>query len=183
MNMPTRKPKDAPKTEGEDVIGEDGVRLKEPDGTPKFSDQEKALVKDLLGEITNRKESTEFKKFLEDIEINRSYARGNQHDDGEKGLVRANLIHPELKKATNETYAKDPDFSVVPTDTIDKQRYEVWKTVGRTMELVLKNQFAPAQANLKSYAKRAVRAADTTGFGWIKVVYLTLKMTCNGWPV
>jgi hypothetical protein len=155
----------------ESVIDATGVRVKESDGTPKFTEQEKALAKTLLKQITDRKESTEFKAYLDDIAKNRLYARGKQHDDAEAGLVRANLIHPELKKATNETYAKNPDFTVLPTKTVAMDRYESWKTVGETIELVLKNQFAPAQANLKSYAKRAVRAADTTGFGWLKVVY------------
>lgn len=155
----------------ESVIDPTGMRIKDADGNPKFTEQEKALAKTLLKQITDRKESTEFVEYLKDIETNRLYARGKQHEDSGEGLVRANLIHPELKKATTEVYAKNPDFSITPTKTVAMDRYESWKIVGETLELVLKNQFAPAQANLKSYAKRAVRAADTTGFGWLKVVY------------
>lgn len=135
------------------------------------TEQEKGLAKKLLGQISARKESAEWKKYLENIETNRMYVRGNQHDDGDEGLVRANLIHPELKKAINEAYAKDPDFSVTPTEAVTPERYTIYREFGRTLELVLSSQFSPAQANLKARAKRAVRAADTTGFGWIKIVY------------
>lgn len=132
---------------------------------------EKGMVRRLMKQIEARLESPEYKAFTQRNEKNRLYARGEQEDDGEKGLVRANLIHPELKKAQNECYAKNPEITITPTESVNKDRYETWKQTGKTIELVLNHQFAPAQADIKAKAKRAVRASDTTGFGWLKVVY------------
>lgn len=125
----------------------------------------------LLSEVSRQKESEMFKQYLEDIRQNREYARGNQHEDDDDGLVRANIIHPELKKSVNEAYAKNPEISITPTEAVTPQRYDVWKQFGKTGELVLNSQFAPGQANLKKRAKQCVRAADTCGIGWLKVVY------------
>ena len=135
------------------------------------SEKEKALAKRLQGQIKARLDDTDYKKFIENAKRNREYAKGEQHGDDSGKLVRANLILPELKKAQNECYAKNPEIAIHPTESVDKSRYESWKQVGKTLELVLANQFSPTRANLKKKAKRAVRAADTTGFGWLKVVY------------
>ena len=135
---------------------------------------EKAFTKVLIGQIDHRLDSTEHKAHLKHIVKNRMYARGTQNvaeGEEEAGVVRANLIHPELKKAQNECYAKNPELAITPSENVSKDRYETWKSVGKTLELVLNNQFAPAQADLKAKAKRAVRSADTTGFGWLKVIY------------
>ena len=145
--------------------GEEGYEVPE---------EEKAFTKVLIEQIDHRLDSTEHKAHLKHIVNNRKYARGTQNmaeGDEEEGVVRANLIHPELKKAQNECYAKNPELAISPSENVSKDRYETWKSVGKTLELVLNNQFAPAQADLKAKAKRAVRSADTTGFGWLKVIY------------
>ena len=135
---------------------------------------EKALTKTLKTQIENRLKSDVHKQFLKDIETNRTYVRGEQNkvdEEEEEKVVRANLIHPELKKALNECYAKNPELDISPKESVDKSRYETWKAVGKTLELVLNHEFAPDNANLKSKAKRGVRSADTTGFGWLKVIF------------
>ena len=138
---------------------------------------EKELTKTLLAQIKARQDSPEYKAHIKNIEKNREYAAGRQNvvtdTDGteDTGVVRANLIHPELKKSQNECYAKNPEVSIVPSENVGKDRYEAWKAVGKTMELVINNQFSRDQADLKAKAKRAVRAADTTGFGWVKAIY------------
>ena len=138
---------------------------------------EKAFTKVLIDQIDARLESPEYKQHLKDIKKNRKYAKGTQNMVGteggeeETGVVRANLIHPELKKAMNECYAKNPEVSITPSENVGKDRYETWKQVGKTLELVINNQFSTGQADLKAKAKRAVRSADTTSFGWIKAIY------------
>lgn len=154
-----------------EVPTEEVVEAKPGDPNYQVPENEKALVKRFLKQIQNRLESKAYKDFKKTIERNRTYARGEQEDDGEGGLVRANLILPELKKAQNECYAKNPDISIAPTESVGKDRYSVWKDTGKTIEIVLRHQFSPAQANLKSKAKRCVRSADTAGFGWLKVIY------------
>ena len=152
--------------DGEPMTNDDLIRREQ-----EIPQAEKDFAEKLLKDISARKESEDFKQFLENIEINRKYVKGEQHDDGEGGLVRANLIHPELKKATNESYAKDPDVSISPTAAASGSSYQKWREFGKTLEIVLSNQTSPDQGNLKKKAKRGVRAADTTGFGWLKVVY------------
>ena len=152
--------------EEEKKRGEEGYQIPEA---------EKALVKRFIRQIEKRMESKEHKRFLKDIDMNREYARGIQNTDengmDEHGVVRANLILPELKKVANECYAKNPEIAITPTENVGKDRYEVWKGVGKTLEIILNNQFSLKNMNMKAKGKRAVNSANTTGFGWLKVIY------------
>lgn len=146
---------------------------REEESIKEVLDQHAALSKKYSGLVERRRKSERFKRYLDDIKINRTYARGEQHEDDGEGIVRANLIHPELKKFVNETYAKDPDIAITPTESVDPGRYEGWRNYGKTIELVLRSELSPENANLKAKAKRRIRAADTAGYGWLKVVYQT----------
>lgn len=138
---------------------------------PEVSPQEAAHSKQLLKEINEVVESEEFKRYVEDIEKNRLYARGRQHEDDSGELVRANLIHSEIKALISTVYAKDPDISVTPTEAVSPKRYQQYRQFGKTLELVLANQFGPQNANLKAKAKTAIRASATSMIGWVKVAY------------
>src|SRR5574343_581385 len=121
--------------ENKSYFDQSGKRIRDQAGMPEFSQQEKDLAKKLLKDVNARRESEDFKQFIKDIETNRMYARGTQHDDGGEGLVRANLIHPELKKSVNETYAKNPDFEILPSESIDEENVEGWKAFGKALEI------------------------------------------------
>jgi len=138
---------------------------------PEQSPEVQALAKQLLGEISEVLDSKEWKEYVDEIAKNRLYTKGKQHEDGEGGLVRANLIHPEVMSLVSTVYAKDPDISVSPTEAVTPDRYQAYKQFGKTLELVLRNQFAPSQTNLKTKAKAAVRAAGTSFIGWTKIIY------------
>lgn len=103
----------------------------------------------------------------------RKYAKGDQHDDGSEMLVRANLIHAHIRRSVNQTYARNPKFSIVPTENIDSSAYKKMRLFGKTCEIVL-NRFLD-DAGLKRRAKSALRASKTTGIGWVKVYYQTQK--------
>ena len=103
----------------------------------------------------------------------RKYARGEQHDDDSNTLVRANLIHAHIRRSVNQTYARNPKFSIVPTENIDPSAYRKMRLFGKTCEIIL-NRFID-DAGLKRRAKSALRAAKTTGIGWVKVYYQTKK--------
>lgn len=143
----------------------------DPNEVPVPSHEEASHAKKLLGEIEQVLESEEWQNYVKEIQKNRLYAKGRQHDDGSDELVRANLIHPEIMSLVSTVYAKDPDISVTPTEAVSTSRYPQYKAFGKTLELVLRNQFAPAQANLKAKAKAAVRGAATSFIGWTKLVY------------
>jgi hypothetical protein len=149
----------------------DGQPQSNNDEVPTPSKNEEEHAKHLLSEINAVLDSEGWKSYVKEIETNRMYAKGKQHDDGLGGLVRANLIHPEIMSLVSTVYAKDPDISVAPTEAVTPDRYPQYKAFGKTLELVIHNQFSPSQANLKARAKAAVRAAATSFIGWAKVVY------------
>ena len=103
----------------------------------------------------------------------RQYARGEQHDDDSNALVRANLIHDHIRRCVYQTYARNPKFSIVPTENIDPAAYRKMRLFGKTCEIVL-NRFLD-DAGLKRRAKSALRASKTTGIGWVKIYYQTRK--------
>ncbi|HHN74659.1 MAG TPA: hypothetical protein ENK10_05455 [Acidobacteria bacterium] len=148
-------------------MAQDEARSPDPRNHPPR--EEAAFAKELLEDVVTRRDSKEFKEFRKQLKRNRQYVEGRQYEDDEEGLVRANLIHAEIKKAVNESYAKDPEVDISPTEAVDRGEYEQWKAFGKTLELVLMENVR--SFNLKKRAKRAIRAADTTGFGWLKVIY------------
>ena len=103
----------------------------------------------------------------------RKYAQGEQHDDGSDLLVRANLIHAHIRRSVNQTYARNPKFSIVPTENLDPSAYKKMRLFGKTCEIIL-NRFLD-DAGLKRRGKAALRAAKTTGIGWVKVYYQSNK--------
>lgn len=133
--------------------------------------REEDHAKKLLGAIDARLKSDEYTAHHADIKKNRKYVNGKQHDDGEDGLVRANLIQPEIESTVSSIYAKNPEVSITPSRAVSESRYEMYKKFGQALEMVLDYQYAPAQANLKARAKGTVRGALTAALGWVKVYY------------
>lgn len=105
------------------------------------------------------------------IDKYRMYVRGEQHDDKKKGLIRANLIHAHIKKSVNQTYARNPQFSIRPTEQVSSVAIRKMRLFGKTAEIVLNRVFEDSK--LKRRAKACLRAAKTTGIGWAKVFYST----------
>ncbi len=139
------------------------------------SEQEKTHAGELIQRIEDRLKAPDYVRHHKDINRNRAYVRGIQHednlDDKEGKLVRANLIHPEIESMVSMSYAKDPEISIVPTEAVEEVQYETFKKFGEALGIVLNKQFAPDQANLKAKMKTGVRAALTCALGWIKVYY------------
>ena len=76
-------------------IGQGEATLTEPEW--EVSEQEKSHAKALVKNINKVLESKEWKEYVESIKKNRKYTKGRQHDDKSGELVRANLIHAEVK--------------------------------------------------------------------------------------
>jgi len=105
------------------------------------------------------------------IKEHRHYVQGEQHDDGSNQLVRANLVQALIKKAVNSSYARNPQFSIRPTENVALGQLKPMRLFGKTAEIVLNRVFDSAQ--LKRRAKACLRAAKTTGIGWAKIYYQT----------
>lgn len=135
---------------------------------PEPDDREKSLVKDYKKRIEAARKLAEerFKQY----ETNRQYVRGQIHDDGAKGLVRTNLILSTLATLLPQTYAKDPDISVAPAESVDPQQYGLIRQFGKTSEIVLQRKFVK-EGKLKRRMKAMVRAAMTCEVGWVKLTY------------
>lgn len=104
------------------------------------------------------------------IKKQRGYVNGTQHDDGEKGLVRTNLIYSTIATNCPHIYAKDPEIEVNLTDAVPKEQYRVYKGFAKSLQSILDSLFTRG-ARLKVRAKSAVRGTMTTGVGWCKVIY------------
>lgn len=152
---------------GEDTSGE---RVVEPIiDNFEIKNAEREHVKELLAWV-KKCESQKWpddKKIADICEDNRKYVQGRQHDDGGKGLVRANLIQASIRKTTNRTYARDPEISIVPTEAVTAEEYKKFRAFGKTSEIVVNNYLR--RAKIKRKAKANLRAAKTCRIGWVKV--------------
>ena len=159
-----------------------GSPEKEPErgirGTPEevVPKDEKALVDKWLKAIKARLDCKDFKRFHTLIPQWRQYAAGRQYTETDERadkqkLVRANLIYSTMVNALPQIYAKNPEIDVSPTESVEPTRYEAIKKLCTTFSIVLNNQFAPSQANIKNKAKMNIMATQTTAWGILKVLY------------
>lgn len=100
----------------------------------------------------------------------RNYVNGTQHDDGAIGLVRTNLIHSTIATMLPMIYAKNPDISIMPSESVEQGQYKLIKSFCKTLELVLR-RVVIKDGKIKKRAKSMVRSTMTTSIGWLKVIY------------
>lgn len=129
--------------------------------------QEKAAVKEWLGKIeASRKHDSDERKRWKKW---RSFMGGTpEGEDGEvrEFLVDAPLLQSVIETALSNTYASEPDVSVVPADSVDERQFELTRAFCKTLEIVLSRQFA--DGDLKATLKREALSAMTNCIGWIK---------------
>lgn len=100
----------------------------------------------------------------------REYANGTNGDDGEKGLVRVNLIGSMLETVQPLIYAKSPEIAVTLDEHINTDDYPAAQPFAKTLETAL-NTFLVKDAKIKQRGKQAVRGALTSSISWAKVMY------------
>lgn len=134
---------------------------------PEQSDEQKALAKQWSERLDRALKKQKDDKQVENFKELRAYVRGDVGDDGEKGLVRTNIIHSNFAAIVPQVYAKNPEIAVSPSESAGDN--EPWVPgFCKTMQSVLNRVFIK-DANLKQRAKSAIRSAMTTGIGWAKV--------------
>lgn len=99
----------------------------------------------------------------------RKYVDGDEGGDGEKGLVRVNILKSRLDIIQPAVYAKNPEIAVIPDEQVSPD-YGAVSAFAETLESVLNKVFVH-DAQLKKRGKAAVRAALTTTTGWVKIIY------------
>jgi hypothetical protein len=137
------------------------------DETDELSEQQKALArqwgKRLEDALKKQREDKQEKRFKE----LRAYVRGDVGDDGEKGLVRTNIIHSNFAAIIPQIYAKNPEIAVTPTEAAGDTVKWVPQFC-KTLQAVLNRKFVK-EGRLKKRTKSAIRSAMTTSIGWAKV--------------
>lgn len=104
------------------------------------------------------------------IRRNREYVNGEQHEDGEGGLVRTNLTASVVNTIQPAIYAKAPDVAVQPEERLDPAEYAGLRQFAKTMEMAL-SKLVIRDGQLKARGKECVRASLTATTGWVKVSY------------
>jgi hypothetical protein len=134
-----------------------------PDQIP---DEEKALVEKYKKRIDNAIDENKdrFKKFQQ----HRDYYRGKM--PGTTALVRTNLIFSTIATLYPQIYAKNPDISFSPAESVSDDDYDDIKAYGKTAETIVSRMLL-REANLKEKGKALIRATMLCEVGWLKVTY------------
>jgi hypothetical protein len=147
-----------------------------------FGDQEAQLRADAADQavIERNKKHIEdwFEKISNAIKHDRYYRERWANDRtvarGEyNSPVSTNLISAILAVLAAFLYAKNPDVSVTPSDSVDKNRLVEYRQFAKTIEIVVSRMFH--DAHLKRQAKRWIRGTQTVGIGWLKAMIQTRK--------
>jgi hypothetical protein len=144
---------------------------KEKKERPEPDADRKALVKRWAKRIDEAlKDSADLHR---EFEKRRKRVRGIKAASSAKTISneeRTNLVYATMAAILPNVYAKNPDISVAPSQSVDQSRYEVAKAFASTLGVAIERLFVK-EAQLKRRAKAAVRSAMTTSLGWVKVMY------------
>ncbi len=106
------------------------------------------------------------KYFRERWNSDRKVARGEYNSP-----VSVNLISAIMEVLSAFLYAKNPDISVKPSESVDRARMTSYREFANTIEITASRMLKDAK--LKKKAKRWIRGAQTVGIGWIKAIIQT----------
>lgn len=127
-----------------------------------------------FGEMIDDAERIWEERLWKKIRINRRYASGKIGNDelansGDERLVRANLVYSTMRGLMPHIYAKNPEISVTPEESVGEDRYQWVRPYAKTLELVTNRQLR--DGGLKSVGKRQVLGGLTAAIGWKKISY------------
>ncbi len=139
-------------------------------GKPAGSDKPDPSLRAYQKQIEEIEKSQQFRNRIRNIKLWREYVSGRQHDDGEPGLVRTNIIWVNQATILPRTYAKNPELAIAPTQSVDPARYQAVKGFAESLRMVLDRMFIK-DAKLKKRMKAGLRSVMTTGELWLKLLY------------
>lgn len=150
-------------------IDEEAARQEQEDAEKAAKEQEEAAVKQWFKRIeaSKKRDKDERAKWRRW----RSFVAGTPEDeDGEarEFLVDAPLLQGVMETTQANIYAKDPDVSVQPEESVTESRYEMVRAFCKTLQIVLSRLFK--DGDLKSAIKRQSLSAMTNSVGWVKVL-------------
>jgi hypothetical protein len=101
----------------------------------------------------------------------RRVARNDPPEGQAPWLVDTNLIGAIMEVLAAFLYAKNPDVSIRPSETVNRAELSNYRKVSDTLEIMCSRLLHDAY--LKRTAKRWVRGAMTVGINWIKAAMQT----------
>lgn len=131
-------------------------------------DEERALVKKIKQEID--RELDRYEKRFDRYEQYRAYYAGRDTRSGSTTNVRTNLIFSTISTLYPQIYAKNPDISFSPAESVSEDTYTEIKQYGKTCETIVSRMLVRG-GKLKEKVKSQVRAAMLCEVGWVKVSY------------
>lgn len=135
------------------------------------TEDEKAQVKRWLDRIKRAEDEPKRKQWVEDLVSMRGYVDGTRHKDSNNAkLTRTNLVFATIAALMPHLYAKDPDIGVTPSPACPNDKLPAVKKFCTTAEAVLSQMFIK-EAKLKRRMKANMRAAMTTSYGVVKMIY------------
>lgn len=115
-----------------------------------------------------RKHDTDARKrWAED----RRVARGESLDSNRPWRVSANLIGAIIEVLQSFLYAKNPDISVRPSDSVARARIPAYRNYAHTLQIIISRMLK--NAGLKRIGKQWVRKSMTVGISWVKAAMQT----------
>lgn len=130
-----------------------------------ITSEEKTLASDWGKRIEAAQKRTE--KIFKQFEKNRKLLSGKDGDEESKRM-RANLHYANMASMLPQVYAKDPEYTVAPTEGVGKEQLKLVQTFAQTAEKVVRKCLVK-DAKLKKQAKKLLRSAWVTAIGWWKL--------------
>lgn len=147
-----------------------------------LEDQEAVAAKRRLESEQREQDRRLIEKWAEKVSRARKHDKGYRERWAEdrrmargetEWLVDTNLIGSILEVLAAFLYAKNPDVSIRPSESVNKKFIEAYRGVGDTLQIMVSRLFH--DAGLKKTAKRWVRKTMTVGTQWIKAGIQTRK--------
>jgi hypothetical protein len=135
----------------------------------KVPQQEKDEVKKVLKQIERAKTLT--KTFNETtLPMLRRQMAGTYKADSDETNVRTNLIFATAATLLPHIYAKNPEISVSPSESVDDSEYEMIRQLCKASQIAV-NKLLVDEAKLKPRVKSGIRSTMTTSVGWFKLSF------------
>jgi hypothetical protein len=135
----------------------------------KARQQEEALIDKWAEKIKRARKHDS--KAREQWADDRRVARGDPIPGTSSWLVSTNLVAAIMEVLAAFLYAKNPDVSIRPSQSANKELTKEFRALAETLEIMVSRLFH--DAGLKRVAKRWVRSAMTVGISWIKCAMQT----------
>lgn len=135
-----------------------------PDKNPNQGEAE--LVDRFTKAIDQQRSGPRARAIADENKKHRRYAAGEPRDGEAQWLVTTNLIETTMTSLVPELYARNPDVSIRPNESISPETYGNQSKFAKTCEIIVSKQFR--KGKLKPAMKRGVRSTLTVSVGWVK---------------